>query len=143
MRMKKTISICGLMVLSAFGLAAQTAETVPFLALMESKNEVPAVPENHSGNVIIWVHVILDAQGNPTSGSVDFDVSTRFASAVTVTGLHIHNGPAGVNAGIVVPTDVNATTNSIAIDATGRLRIQKQVQFPASNVTLATLTDMV
>jgi len=143
MRMKKTILTCGLFLLSAFGLAAQTAETVPFLALMESKNEVPAVPENHSGNVIIWVHVILDAQGNPTSGSVDFDVSTRFASAVTVTGLHIHNGPAGVNAGIVVPTDVNATTNSIAIDATGRLRIQKQVQFPASNVTLATLIDMV
>jgi uncharacterized protein (TIGR03437 family) len=141
--MKKTIFICGLMVLSAFGLAAQTAESVPFLALMESKNEVPAVPENHSGNVIIWVHAILDAQGNPTSGSVDFDISPRFANAVTVTGLHIHNAATGVNGAIVVPTDVNATTNSIAIEANARPRIQKQVQFPAANVTLATIKDMV
>jgi uncharacterized protein (TIGR03437 family) len=142
MCMKKTILTCGLFLLSAFGLAAQTAETVPFLALMESKNEVPAVPENHSGNVIIWLHVILDAQGNPTSGSVDFDVSTRFTGAVTVTGLHIHNAAAGVNGAIVVPTDVSAT-NNVVVDATGRTRIRKQVQFPAANVTLATIKDMV
>ena len=81
--MKKTIIFCGLLLLYAFGLSAQTAETIPFLALMESKNEVPPVPETHSGNVIIWVHVIRDAQGNITSGSVDFDVSTRFAGAVS------------------------------------------------------------
>ena len=82
-----------------------------------------------------------NSAGAITSGSVDFDVSTKFSSAVTVTGLHIHNGPAGVSAGIVIPTDFSAT-NTLAIDATGRTRIQKQVLFPAANVLLSTITDL-
>src|SRR5262245_47821818 len=113
MRMNKTIIFCGLLLLSAFGLSAQTAQTaesIPFLALMESKNEVPPVPETHTGNVVIWLHVVRDG-ANIVSGSVDFDISTRFAGAVTVTGLHIHEAAAGVNGSIVVPTDVSATNN--------------------------------
>lgn len=142
--MKKTLVYCGLLALSATGLFAQTAESIPFLTLMEARNEVPAVPENHSGNVIVWLHLVRDAQGAITSGSVDFDISTRFANAVTVTGLHIHTGAAGVNGSIVVPTDVNNSDRSIAIDATGRTRIQKQVQFPSTTpaVSLATINDI-
>jgi len=139
--MKKTLACAGFLLLSAVGLMGQTADTIPFLAVMEPKNEIPAIADTSVGNAIIWVHVVRDSTGTITSGSVDFDVSTRFSSAVTVTGLHIHNGAAGVNAGIVVPTDLSGS-NTLAIDSTGRTRIQKQVQFPASNVTLATIRDL-
>jgi uncharacterized protein (TIGR03437 family) len=143
--MKKMLVCCGLLALSAFSLVAQTAQSIPFLTLMESRNEVPSVPETHTGNVLVWIHVVRDAAGTITSGSVDFDIQTRFAGAVTVTGLHIHTGAAGVNGGIVVPTDVNNSDKSIVIDATGRTRIQKQVQFPstvAPIVSLATINDI-
>jgi uncharacterized protein (TIGR03437 family) len=143
--MKKTLACCGLLLLSAFGLSAQSAETIPFLTLMEAGNEVPALTDGSNGPVIVWLHVIRDAQGNITSGSVDFDISTRFSGAVTVTGLHIHAAAAGVNGSIVVPTDVNNSDKSIVIDSTGRMRIQKQVQFPSTTpaVALATINDII
>jgi uncharacterized protein (TIGR03437 family) len=143
--MKRSITFCGgLLLMSAFGLMAQSVDTIPFLVLMQPGNEVPAITDTSSGNAIIWVHVVKDAAGNITSGSVDFDVSTKFSSAVTVTGLHIHNGPAGASAGIVIPTDVSAT-NSVAIDATGKTRIQKQVQFPTTTPALpvSIITDLI
>jgi len=120
---------------------AQSVDTIPFLAVMEPRNEVPAINDTSSGNAIIWVHVVRDSSGAITSGSVDFDISTKFSSAVTVTGLHIHNGPAGVSAGIVIPTDLSSA-NTLAIDATGRARIQKQVLFPSANVLLTTINDL-
>ena len=51
-----------------------------------------------------------------------------------------------MNGAIVVPTDVNGTDKSITIDATGRTRIQKQVQFgPGTSppVALTTIADMI
>lgn len=143
--MKRSITSCaGLLILSAFGLMAQSVDTIPFLAVMQPGNEVPAISDTSSGNAIIWVHVVKDAAGNITSGSVDFDVSTKFSSAVTATGLHIHNGAAGVSAGIVIPTDLSAA-NSVAIDATGKTRIQKQVQFPttAPALPVSIITDLI
>ncbi len=133
----KTISFCaGLVLLCTSGLMAATAETIPFLTLMQPGNETPPISDTSSGNVIIWVHVIRDNSGNIVSGSVDFDVATKFSGAVTVTGLHIHNAAAGVAGSIVVPTDVNGTDKSIAIDATGRSNILKQVQFPQTTPAL-------
>jgi hypothetical protein len=142
--MKKTtfLSCAGLLLACASGALADTAQTIPFLTQLLPANETPPITDTSTANVIVWVHVIRDSGGNITSGSVDFDVSTKFSSAVTVTGLHIHNAPAGMAGNIVIPTDVNSTTNTIAIDATGKLRIQKQVQVPAP-ATVATIADMI
>ncbi|MBZ5619028.1 MAG: CHRD domain-containing protein [Acidobacteriia bacterium] len=131
-----TISCAGLVLLCTSGLMAATAETIPFLTLMQPANEVPAITDTSLGNVIIWVHVIRDSSGNITSGSVDFDVACKFSGAVTVTGLHIHSAAAGVAGPIVIPTNVDATTNSIAVDATGRTSVLKQVQFPQTTPAL-------
>src|SRR5258707_6150397 len=141
--MKKTtfLSCAGLLLACASVAMADTAQTIPFLTQLLPANEVPAITDTSSANVIVWVHVIRDSGGNITSGSVDFDVSTKFSSAVTVTGLHIHNAPAGVSSGVVIPTDVNQSDKSISVDASGKGRIQKQVQIPAP-ATVATITDL-
>jgi len=145
--MRNTTISCaaGLLLLGASGVMADTAETIPFLTLLQPANEVPAITDTSLGNVIIWLHVVRDSSGAITSGSVDFDVACKFSSAVTVTGLHIHNGPAGVSAGIVIPTDVNGTTNSISVDATGRTSVLKQVQFPQTPtaVPVSIIQDMI
>jgi hypothetical protein len=91
----------------ARALTADTVETIPFLAEMSSAQEVGSTASGNSGDAQILVHVIRDDSGNIKSGSVDFNIRYRFANAATITGLHIHNGPAGVNAGIVIPTDLS------------------------------------
>src|SRR3954447_7383474 len=144
--MKRFLACSAFLFLSSIGLLAQSNDQEVFLATMLPANEVPAITDTSTGNALIWVHVERDKDGKPVAGSVDFDVTTRFSGAVTVTGLHIHNAAAGVNGAIVIPTDVNGTDKSISIDATGRMRIQKQVQFgPGTTpaVSIATLQDMV
>ena len=123
-------------------LMADTAETISFLTQMLPANETPPITDTSTGSVIISVHVIRDSSGAITSGSVDFSVNCKFSGAVTVTGLHIHNGPAGVAGNIVIPTDVNSSDKSIAVDATGKTLVNKQVQFPATGVNLSTITDL-
>ena len=142
--MKKTLTLIALLFLCSYGLMAQRAVTVIFLAVMQPSNEVPAITDTSSANAIIYLHAIVDNAGTVVSGSVDFDISTKFSGAVTATGLHIHNAAVGINGPIVIPTDVNGTDKSLAIDATGRMRIQKQVQFPTTSpaVAVSTIQDM-
>ena len=144
-RWTSTLLSCGsLLLLGATGLMADSATTTPFLTQLLPANETPPITDTSTGNVIVFVHAIRDNNGNVTSGSVDFHVATRFSGAVTVTGLHIHNAAAGVAGPIVIPTDVNGSDKSIAVDASGRTNILKQVQFPqaAPEIDVATLVDL-
>ncbi len=144
--MKNTLRwTAGLLLLWVPALLADTAQTIPYLTTMLPANETPPITDTSSANAIVWVHVIRDATGAITSGSVDFDISSKFSGAVTVTGLHIHSGASGVAGSIVIPTDVNTSDKKIDIDATGKLRIQKQVQFPqtAPAVALSTINDLI
>src|SRR5690348_3784709 len=128
----------------AQGALADTAQSYPFLTRLLPGNETPPITDTSSANVVVWVHVVRDSGGNITSGSVDFNVNCKFSgTSKVVTGLHIHNAPAGTAGNIVVPTDVNATTNSIAIDSSGAVSAVKQVQFPQNpSVTVATIADL-
>ena len=71
--MKTKLTIAGLFFLGACALWADTAETIPFLTTMLPANETPPITDTSTGNAIIWIHVIRDASGAITSGSVDFD----------------------------------------------------------------------
>src|SRR5207248_8066093 len=135
--MKTTALFFLTLVLSVFapGLMADTADTIPFIAYMTQANEVPPTGVNAVANAIVWVHVVRDTNNKITSGSVDFDVTYKFPGATNVTGLHIHSGPAGVNAPIVIPTDISAASPAV-IDATGKGNIFRQVQFPTSATTV-------
>ncbi len=136
--MRKLLAV---VLLCTFGLFAQSAETIPFRAVLSTKNEVPPIDLNASGTATLWVHVVRDAGGNIVSGSVDFNVNYTFPGEVTFTGLHIHSGPAGVNAPVTVNTGLSAS-NSVT-DSTGRGSISRQAQVLSTDTTgLATLRGL-
>src|SRR5262249_53501103 len=62
---------------------------------------------------------------------VVFDVNYRFPNPVTITGLHIHNGPAGANAPVVIDTGTNST--STAVTNATRGNIFRVVEINSSN----------
>jgi uncharacterized protein (TIGR03437 family) len=128
------------LVLGTTGLAAQTAETIPFRAIMLPSNEVPAVNIAASGRATIWLHVVRDAQGRVVSASTDFDVSYTFPGTTTFTGLHIHSGPAGVNGPVTVNTGISGTS---PIQSTGSGTIRRQAQtMPSDAAGLETVNGM-
>src|SRR5437879_5913541 len=111
--MKRLIALC--FFLSAMGLRADTADTIPFRAVLRAANETtPVVDAGATGAVTVWLHVIRDASGKITSGSLDFSVSYKFTAGATVTAMHIHKAPAGSPGSIVIPVPLIAFT-----DATG------------------------
>src|SRR5438477_7154565 len=81
---------------------ADTAETVYFRGVMLPSNEVPAVNVTATGNATIIAHLVRDDSGKITSAAVDFNVNFAFSGPITLTGLHIHAAPAGVNGSITV-----------------------------------------
>lgn len=142
----KRISLATFLLFSTlYGAFAQQSGTRVFLALMQPQNETPPISDASSGNVIIWAHGTLDANGAVSSGTIDFDVQAKFSGPVTVTGLHIRNGAAGAAGPIVIPTDVNGADKSITVDSTGRVHIFKQVQVPSVTppaISLQTIADL-
>jgi hypothetical protein len=84
------------------GTTTTSTFTVPLLAA----NEFPAITNadvSASGTAIIALTVTKDGAGTITSATANFQISVAgFPAGTTVTDAHIHNGPAGSNAGIYV-----------------------------------------
>jgi hypothetical protein len=85
-----------------------TITTSTFTVPLSSANEVPAITNadaGSSGTATIALTVTRDDSGNITSATANFQMSvTGFPAGTSVTDAHIHNGPAGSNAGIYVNT---------------------------------------
>ncbi len=101
-----------------------TRTTSTFTVPLSPANEVPPVTNadaSGSGTATIALTVTKDDSGNITSATMNFQISvTGFPAGTTVTKAHIHNGTAGVNAGIYV--DVNLASGEMAItDGSGSI----------------------
>src|SRR5450759_4161487 len=108
----RKLSVC--LLLFTGSLLAQTADIAYFRAVMLPSNEVPATTINAKGMADIVAHVVRDGSGQIVGGTVDFLVRVNLPTDNTATGLHIHNGPAGVNAGVVINTGLGgAVTQAI------------------------------
>lgn len=119
---------------------AQTAESIPFRAVLSPLNEVPAITGyNASGVGTVWLHIVRDPAGRIVSGTADFSASYRFPGDVTLTGMHIHRGAAGVNGPIVIDSAFRTTAD--ATGTAGIARQQNPVLFNTAAITAA--TDMI
>ena len=126
------------LLLASLSVCAQTAETIPFRAVLLPSNEVPAIDIAASGAATIWLHVVRDAQGRVVSASTDFNVTYQLPGEITLSGLHVHKGAAGVNG----PVTINSTLRSLP-SPTGRGTINLQGQTaPTDTAGLDTVNGM-
>ena len=122
--MTRTLGLFVIIALLAGTLSADTVETLFFRADLSTANEVPPVTGvDASGRALIALHVQRNDAGAVVSGVVDFDVDTSFAEAVTVTGLHIHEAPFGVNGAVVISSGLSGS-NTVEAQGSGNLFLQ-------------------
>ncbi len=90
------------------------SENLAMTTELNALNEVPPITTlNAFGSATITVNPVRNAMGAVTGASVNFTVAYYFPTAITVRGLHIHEGPAGANAGVVIDTGLSATNNIV------------------------------
>lgn len=77
---------------------------------MTTANEVPPVTtESGTGVATITASPVRDDKGAITGGTVTFSMQYDFAAAITLRGLHIHEGAAGANGGVVIDTGLSGS----------------------------------
>ncbi len=83
-----------------------TTTTSTFTVALSSANEVPPITNadaGSTGTATIALIVTKDDSGTITSATMNFQISvTGLPDGTTITKAHIHNGTAGVNAGVYV-----------------------------------------
>ncbi len=130
-----------LVCLAATAWAQNPTETRVFRARLSPANEVPALTIEASGSATLVAHVVRDVEGQIVSGSVDFYVNHAFPGATTFTGLHIHNGAAGVNGPVRIDTGITGAAPVTSASGAGVIDRQAQVR-PENADSVATLRGM-
>jgi hypothetical protein len=111
---------------------ADTQDTAVFRTRMLPDNEVPPLTAaGNSAGATITVHVTRDDRGNVNAATVTFDIDYTISSALTFTGLHIHNAPAGQNGPVVIDTGINGS-NTVAASA-GSGKITRVVNYASTD----------
>jgi hypothetical protein len=110
-----------LLVLSCVPFAlADTEDTAVFRGRMLPDNEVPALNiPGASADYTFTVRVTRDSRGVITAATVIFQADYTMPATTTFTGFHIHNGPAGVNASVVI--DSGLSGSNTVTGTTGRI----------------------
>jgi uncharacterized protein (TIGR03437 family) len=125
--------------LLAAGLFGQTTtvESIPYRAILSSANESTQPPAPTTGAATIWLHLVRDAKGNVTSGSVDAAVSYNFTAAGTAVAMHIHKGASGTDGPVVIPFTLAQT----AVSGPGTFPAA-QTNFASDSVSLDTINGI-
>jgi uncharacterized protein (TIGR03437 family) len=102
------------------------AETVTVMGLMSPRNEVPPVAGEGSAVGTVTAIVTRGSNGFINSGEVIFDVAYDFGAQLTFTGLHVHSGRAGVNAGVTLNSGLTGQVPS-APNGRGRVQFRNEI----------------
>lgn len=106
----------------------QRADVIVLMTRLLTRNEVPPIGETAQGVATITAIATRDASGTPTSGRVIFDVThTGLPEEEFISGLHIHNGPAGVNAGVTINSGIGSPAVGQVAANSGPLHFETEV----------------
>src|SRR5947208_5374136 len=125
--MKTTMirKLSALCLVAAGILSARSIETIPFRAVLSPANETPPIAGlSASGIGTVWLHVLRDDSGKVVSAITDFDTDVKFPGDVTITGMHIHKGAAGVPGPVTIDSGIRAANSVNFTTGVGNLKRQ-------------------
>jgi uncharacterized protein (TIGR03437 family) len=120
-------------------LFSQTSDSTLFRAVLLPSNEIPALNNASRGIADILASAVRDSSGNIVSGTVDVLLRTTLPAANTITGLNLHNAPAGQAAPIALTTGITAANSRPLQSGADLIHIPIQIITPADVATLTSL----
>ena len=121
------------------------AERVVQLARLSTAKEVPAITAV-TANGVGSIEAVRSYQGGRLAAAVVvFDVDYQVPGDAVITGMHIHNGAAGVNGPVIINTGIAAGANSVSASSTGAgnlfYRVEVGTGVPAQVAALEGIFD--
>ncbi len=117
-------------------------ETIATTVTLNTAQEVPA-PTGEEGTAqgTLTFNPVRNAQGQITGGSVTFSLVYEFTTGapLTFTGLHIHEGAAGVAAGVVINTGLSGSNTIVSPTGRGVINLVAPLNTPASQAAMTRL----
>ncbi len=119
----------------------RNTDKMDFQVTMSPANETPPITGTTASALAkISLYSIRNADGTTAAGTAIFDVNYRgFPAGTTFTGLHIHDGAAGVSGPVTINTGLSGATP--VVSDTGSGNIYRTVTVSAS-APLATLVSI-
>ncbi len=114
------------------GQLAQAQQSVA-MGLMSPLNETPQIGSAAAATGTVVATITRGASGAISSAEAIFDVNYQFPSAVTLTGLQLQAGAAGVNGSVVLALNLGNT----AAVGTGNIRMQAEMDLSQPAVVAA------
>ena len=100
----------------------RAAETVSMSVNMLTSNEVPAIAGLDARAVAaVQLDLLRNAAGAATHAMVLYSVNFRFPGETTFTGLHIHDGAAGVNGPVRIDSGLSGAASVVSTDGFGNI----------------------
>ena len=121
----------------------RTTDRMDFQVSMLSSNETPPITGVAGDGVAkVSVYTARNSDASVAGGAVLFDVNYRgFAAATTFTGLHIHDGAAGVAGLVTINTGLSGTNSVTTTTGSGNIYRLVTVASGAPLNTLSTITQ--
>ena len=123
----------------------QKAGVLKLMGFMNPLNEVPPITDiNASGVALVTVIATRGSTPETSAALVMFDVKYNFPGPVVFTGFHIHRGPPGVAAAVVLNTGIGSGDLSVNSDPSGSGVLHREFTVsafdpPAAQAALADL----
>src|SRR5207302_8784421 len=108
--------------------------------MMSPDNEVPPTGVKASAIATVTAMRALDSSGNVAVAEAIFHIEYTgldAASGTTFTGFHIHGGPAGANAGVIINTGIGGGASSVAADPSGAGNLTYEVAMTPADSSFA------
>jgi uncharacterized protein (TIGR03437 family) len=99
----------------------RAAENFTTSVNMLSTNEVPPPAVEASAPAAVQIDMLRNAAGAVTHALVAYSVNHRFPGETTFTGLHIHDGAAGVNGPVRLDSGLSAANNVASATGAGNI----------------------
>lgn len=100
----------------------RAAESVSMSVNMLTSNEVPAITGLEARAVsAVQIDALRNAAGAVTHAMVLYSVNFRFPGETTFTGLHIHEGAAGINGPVRIDSGISGAASVVSTDGFGNI----------------------
>jgi uncharacterized protein (TIGR03437 family) len=99
----------------------RAAENVTMSVNLLTSNEVPPTTVEATAPAAVQIDFLRNPAGVATHALVLYSVNHRFPGQTTFTGLHIHDGAAGINGPVRLDSAINAANPVVSADGFGNI----------------------